>query len=369
MKIVIAGGGTAGHVYPGLALAESLLEKDKSCEILFIGSKRGIENKLIPASGFKLVTVPGRGLPRKIEPAIIGAAILFFLALFKSLFILLSFRPQVVVGMGGYISLPVVLAATLLGKRVVIHEQNSVPGLANKIAARVADQIAVSFPDSARFFKRKVILTGNPVRKRVSQATRQKLKPRSQSRTILIFGGSQGARRLNEAVVELYELVRERRDIRIVHLTGKRDFEQIRQRISELKKSTDKVAYHLYPYKEDIESIYSQADLVISRAGATTIAEITAFGLPAILIPYPYATEKHQEKNAQYLVAQGAARILDDQDVSGQALFRMINELVTNGKSLAKMRLHSQKLGKPSAAEDLARIVLMSKEELESKQG
>jgi UDP-N-acetylglucosamine--N-acetylmuramyl-(pentapeptide) pyrophosphoryl-undecaprenol N-acetylglucosamine transferase len=362
MRVAIAGGGTAGHIYPGLALAEALIEKDRNCEILFIGSKRGIERRLIPSSGFKLATIPGRGLPRKIEPAIISTTILFLLAFFKSLFILLSFKPQVVVGMGGYISLPVIIAAALLRKRVIIHEQNSVPGLANKIAARVADEIAVSFPNSAQFFKKKVILTGNPVRKKIRQAIHRKItKPQPQSKTILIFGGSQGARRLNEAALELYELMRAREDIRIIHLTGKRDFKQIKQKVSELRKSTDKVAYQLFPYKEDIESLYLQTDLVVCRAGATTIAEVAAFGLPVILIPYPYATEKHQEKNAEYLVAEGAARILNDRDVSGQALFKMIDELVTDGKSLAKMRLHSQRLGRPLAAEDLARIVLGEK--------
>ncbi|HEX21203.1 MAG TPA: UDP-N-acetylglucosamine--N-acetylmuramyl-(pentapeptide) pyrophosphoryl-undecaprenol N-acetylglucosamine transferase, partial [Actinobacteria bacterium] len=274
----------------------------------------------------------------------------------------------VVVGMGGYVSLPFMLAAR--GRYpMVILEQNSVPGLANRVAGRWAKLIAATYEESRGHFSypKKVIITGNPVRRAVLNIDRnkalQRLSLSADKRTILIFGGSRGARRINQAAVGIYPIIRKQNNIQIIHITGKQEFERTTSLLDEFQAGTVKVDYHLYPYIKEIWLAYAAADLIVGRAGATTLAEITAAGLPAILIPYPYATDNHQLKNATVLKRAGAAEIVLDNQINSALLWEKISDIIFHEDRLNTMSQASLKAGRPAAAERIAELILEAAED------
>lgn len=333
-------------------------------EIVFVGTESGLESEMVPQMGYTLETIDARGLPRRFSIDLLKTPFSLGKGAFDSLKILREFRPHVVVGMGGYVSVPVVGVAAFLKIPTVIHEQNVIPGLANRLLSRVAIVIAISYADTEEFFpKRKgIILTGNPIRGEILKPTHEDgilalgLDPGR--KTLLIFGGSRGARRINHAVVEAYPLFRNFHDLQIVHATGMIDFENVSYAIKNIEKPQDKLIYKCFPYLDKINLAYAVADLALCRAGATTIAEITARGIPALLIPYPYATDDHQRKNAKILEKYGAARAIPDEDLNGKTLFEQVTKLIFDQKSLSSMRENSRNLGKPQASRELANLIL-----------
>ncbi len=309
-------------------------------------------------------TLPIRGMPRRPSPAALGFASGLGRSLLKSIGIMRRFQPSVVVGMGGFASYPVAMVAGRMGYPILIHEQNAVIGLANRWLSRRARVVALTFDAGRETLGPdvRVEVVGNPVRESVKKAGRkQALKALGLSErqvTVLIFGGSRGARRLNEAAIEAYDLFRHAHNLQIIHITGELEFERFKGRLDAVRRGHDTVKYNIFPYIEDMGLAYGAADLVVSRAGATTIAEITALGLPAILIPYPHATDDHQAANAGCLEAAGAARIIANENLSAQILGQAISGFVYHPASLESMAASSAELGNPEAADMLAQLVI-----------
>lgn len=343
MRVVIAGGGTGGHLFPGLAVAEEFKRRDAVSEILFVGSEVGIESRVVPQEGFPLETLPIKGIKGRGIRGLFEALWRVPVTLVRSLKIVNRFRPECVIGVGGYASGPFLVAAKIRGIRCAIMEQNLRPGLTNLILARLVDRIFTAYEGSATYFPRfKAMRTGNPVRWRTL--------PPAQARedfTVLVFGGSAGARRINLRMVEALDRLKDLGPkLRIIHQTGEADF------------ASTKAAYSALPFRAEIvpfiqrmDQAYASADLVVCRAGATTIAELTAFGKPAILIPYPYAAYDHQRLNAQALKEWGAAEMILDRELNGENLASAIRELYGDTERLKKMGEAARKLGKPEAAE------------------
>lgn len=359
---MICGGGTAGHVYPGLALAEALKLLDNQVDVFWVGTTTGLEAKLVSDVGYHFLPIKVSGLERRFSWRAAKAVFQLLKALFTSRNLLKKYRPDVVVGVGGYVGLPTLLAA-YRSYPTVILEQNAVPGLANRILAARVSAVALTYEESRDYFlnAKKVKVTGNPVRSIVRNVSRDKaamkLGVSADRLTVLIFGGSRGARKLNQAAVDIYPFCRNLSGLQIILITGNIEYEATAQLLSKHKGARDKVEYHLYSYLEEIWLAYAASDLAVVRAGATTLAEITARGLPAILIPYPFATDNHQFKNAQILERSGAAKIILDKDLNAAVLWRSISDLIFHPDELSKVAACSAAAGRPNAAAEAAELV------------
>jgi len=355
VKVVLAGGGTGGHVFPALALAREL--RVRGIEILMIGTARGLEAAIFTAEGFAVEIIRVEGLKGMKVQAQARSLMLLPQALIYALLLLGQHRPHVVVGMGGYAAGPVSMAAVLRRIPLLIHEQNCSPGVTNRVLTRVADTVAVTFEESRSVFGRDVVVTGNPIRREILEADRHKgceafdLDPGKV--TVLVFGGSQGARQINRAVAEALPHLDPWRDrLQILHATGERD----RGAVDEAYRAWKGEA-RVLAFIQDMASAYAAADLVISRAGATTIAELTALGKPAFLIPYPFATNDHQRLNAEEVVRVGGARLILDQDLTGDRLASELRALLEDPSALVEMGRAAQGLGRPQATAHLADLV------------
>ncbi|MGB9709887.1 MAG: undecaprenyldiphospho-muramoylpentapeptide beta-N-acetylglucosaminyltransferase [Thermodesulfovibrio sp.] len=357
MKVIIAGGGTGGHLFPGLALAECIDQKYPEAKIVFVGTQRGLESKVIPKTKYELKFISIQGFVGKSAGQKLKSIITLFKSISESKNILEAFSPDVVFGVGGYASFPVVLTAALKKIPTIILEQNTVPGLANKILARVASAVAVSYPETIDYFpKQKVYLTGTPIRKKILEGDLEKAKQlfniKEGKLTILIFGGSLGARKINKAMTEALPYLLPLKDrIQIIHQTGQNDLNWVS---AEYKNLSFKAT--VLPFIYDMAEAYNVADLVISRAGASTVAEITAIGKASILIPYPYAAYNHQEMNARRLFSRGACELILDRDLNGQNLAKKINEILNSPEVIKEMQRASLAFGKPKAGEKIIEI-------------
>jgi UDP-N-acetylglucosamine--N-acetylmuramyl-(pentapeptide) pyrophosphoryl-undecaprenol N-acetylglucosamine transferase len=346
MRVIFAGGGTGGHLFPGLAVAREFQRRDGRTEILFVGTEQGIEFRVLPKEGFKLETlavkgIKGRGV-RGLMDALYGVPAGFL----RSLAIIRKFRPDCIIGLGGYASGPLLLAGRVTGVCCAIMEQNLRPGFTNKILARLVQRVFTSYPQSAEFFRgARLVETGNPVRwqKLPEIKKREKL-------SLLVFGGSAGARRINFAVVDaLKELPDLKSELFVTHQTGQVDYAAIKEAYAALPFEAE-----VTPFIERMDEAYAGADLVLCRAGATTLAELTAFGKAAILVPYPYAIYDHQRHNAQALQERGAAEMILDQELGGRVLAARIRVYVSDRKRMDSMAAAARTMGRPDAA---ARIV------------
>jgi UDP-N-acetylglucosamine--N-acetylmuramyl-(pentapeptide) pyrophosphoryl-undecaprenol N-acetylglucosamine transferase len=362
-RIVIAGGGTGGHLFPGLALGEKL--RQHGAQVTFVGTARGIEAKVIPQAGYPLELIDISGLKRQGAVATLRSLLRLPVAMFQTLGLLRRLRPQVVVGVGGYASGPVVLLAALLRIPTVVLEQNSVPGVTNRILSRVAHKIFTSFPHASRYFpRRKTALLGNPVRQTIVDCQEASVERTGPVR-ILVLGGSLGAKAVNmllvDAIAELYNnppasLSPLAEHIQVHHQTGPSDFESTKSRYAQLVGLS--TAISVEPFISDMAAAYRDCDLMIGRAGATTIAELTTIGRPAVLIPFPFAADDHQTHNARYLVENGAARLLQQKDTTPQLVASVLSELCSDRAVLQAMASASRRLGKPDAATSIAEEVL-----------
>ena len=350
MQVVIAGGGTGGHLYPGLALAKELKHREEGIQITFVGTARGIESKVLPREEFPLELIRVEGLLGKGIIKGLGVIIHLPLSLWDSFRILKKQNPALVIGVGGYASGPLLMAATILRKRRMILEQNVIPGMTNRLLGPWMHQVVVSFEESRLYFPRgKVAVFGNPVRRELLQQAEGDAGPKGK-KTFLIFGGSRGAHTLNRAMVEALDLFKkEGENWRIIHQTGEADFSWVKQQYEEKG-----IPARVEPFLFDMGAAYGQADLVVSRAGATTVAEITACGLPAILVPFPYATHDHQRKNAKVLEQAGAALVMEDQQLNGTVLGQEIISLMRDVPRLKQMGSMSRSLGHPQAVTEIA---------------
>lgn len=346
VKIIIAGGGTGGHVFPALAVAEELLRRDEGHEVLFIGTRRGLEAKILPSRGFNLKTIDVVGLKGKGFFGSLGGFSRVPGSMGQSRSIIKEFKPRLVLGVGGYASGPAVMTAHLMGIRTAIAEQNAQPGFTNTVLGKFANRIFVSFEETKTWFPiRRVIHTGNPVRAGFFEAPES--RPAGDGIfTILVFGGSQGASAINRIMTEaLPRLADLKQAFRIIHQTGGADFEKVAAAYSASGMSAE-----VHPFIDDMPSRFGTADLLVCRAGATSIAEITAAGKASLLIPYPHAAGNHQVLNARALVKRGAAEMIEEKDCTGEILAARIRALCGDSVKLQSMKEASKALGRPLAA-------------------
>lgn len=356
---MIAGGGTGGHLFPGLALAEEFRRRDGSAEIVFVGTEHGIEAKVLPREGYPLKFVRAEGIAGKSFIRKVKSIAKVFLSILDSYRILNAVMPDMVIGVGGYASGAVVLIAHMKSVPTMIHEQNSVPGMANRILGRFVDQICVTYHESLPVFPMgKTFLTGNPIRAKIMRGEReagQRLFTLDKEMfTVFVFGGSSGAMSINRTMVDALNYLGDYRTrIQFLHQTGERDYEGVREAYRKAGfKGT--VASFIYQMAE----AYAVADIVVSRAGATTLAEITALGKPSLLVPYPHSAGRHQEFNAIKLREMGAAFVVFDNELKGEVLAKHIRDMFDNDTTRKEMHRASTGLGRPEASARIVDIAL-----------
>lgn len=364
MRILLAGGGTGGHIYPALAIAEKMKTLHPECEILYVGTQKGLENRIVPQRKIPFRTIVVEGLPRKISPAMFQALGKAVGGCLEARKIVKEFSPDVVIGTGGYVCGPVVLAARMAGIPAMIHEQNAFPGVTNKILAHFVNRIMVNFQASEQYFvhKERICVTGLPVRQEVLNTERQAgldyFGFLEEKTTLLVSGGSRGARSLNRAMVAAYPELLKQKDLQILHLTGAADYADTLKALGEKQiYPEDYPQLNICPYLDEMQYGLAAADFCVGRAGATFLAEITACGLPAILVPYPYAAENHQEYNARALVDQNAAYMILDQDLTGDSLRQNILDLYQNREKRLRMAACARAAGKRDALDQIVHLV------------
>ncbi len=349
---LITGGGTGGHVYPGLALAEALVARGHPRDsIVWVGNEGKLEAEAVPQAGFAVVLLPGRGLQRRLTVENVGVALKTAQAFRKARRIVKDHRPAIVVGVGGYASLPCLVAARWQGIPTVVHEQNAAPGLANRIAVRLGARPAVSLPGTPL---PDAVVTGNPVRASVVAVER---RPSAERPLVAVFGGSLGARRINEAAAGLYDLWRDRGDVAVRHVSGPAGFATATAALAGLRREGDRLEWTLRRYEDDMPGLYAATSIAVCRAGATTVAELAAAGVPSVLVPLPGAPGDHQTRNAEALVSAGAAILVPDAGCTGERLAAELEPLLADPARLEAMGAAARTLARPDAAGDLADLV------------
>ncbi len=364
MRVLIAGGGTGGHLYPGVAVAREILARRPDASVIFVGTSRGIEARVVPREGFVLETIRSGGLKGKSAAALLRGLLLLPASALDAWQTISRRRPSLVIGVGGYSSGPVVALAALRGIPTLLMEQNAMPGLTNRSLARIVKAAAVTYEGSIGYFGRKAFVAGNPVRPEfltespeaagVEQRAYDEHSMPPGAARILVFGGSQGAHAINVAMVEAApRLAAATPRLAITHQTGERDLAMVRDgyRSAGLEARVE-------PFLFAMDREMKAADLVICRAGATTLAELMAAGRPSILIPLPTATDDHQRRNAQALVAHGAAEMVEQRELSGERLAGEIVALATNGRRRRSMRENARRMAKPDAARLIVDCIL-----------
>ncbi len=348
--VLIAAGGTGGHLFPGLAVAEELLRRRPGSRIVFVGTARGLETRLVPRAGFELRLLPILPLNRVGWLRLLKGLSALPLGLVAALVTILRLRPAAVLGIGGYAGGPLVLVAALCGVRTVILEPNAQPGLTNRILRPFAQRVACAYEEALRHYGSKALLTGNPVR---SEFRALSPKPRGPVLDLLVFGGSQGARVVNEALLAALPRLPSADRLRIVHQTG----ERMRAGVAAAYDSAGRPA-EVLAFLDDMPARFAQADLVVCRSGATTCAELTVAGKASLLIPFARAANDHQRDNARAMAAAGAARVIDERELSGDVLAQAIVELTEHPLQLSAMERAARGLGRPDAAERITALLL-----------
>jgi len=359
MRVIIAGGGTGGHLYPGIAIAEEVTSRPGG-EVLFVGTARGLEAKLVPGAGYRLELLQVSGLKRTGLPGLVRGLLRLPKAFLGSLTILRRFRPDLVIGVGGYASGPIVLTAALSGYATAIQEQNSRPGFTNRLLGKFVRRVFVAFEESRKYFSAaKTTLSGNPVRRRFLDGRVAVASPAPAStsapatKTLLIVGGSQGARAVNELVCAMVPILARRGPLpRIVHQAGPADFDRTRERYAAagVTDGTLDPAVDVRAYIDDMPGELAKASLVIGRAGALTLAELAIVGCPAILVPLPTAADDHQTANAREMADAGAAVVLPQREATAEGLADLVGSLLGDDARRARMGAAMAALGRPGAA-------------------
>ncbi len=345
MKVLIAAGGTGGHIYPGIAVAKEIKRRDEESQILFVGTSHGLETRIVPENGFQLSLINSAGLKSVgLEGKLKGLAILpkSFLEARR---LLKDFRPDVVVGAGGYVSGPVLMMASMMRIPTLVMDSNALPGFTNRRLAMFVDKAALTFEEALPFFGKKGVVTGNPVRKEFFDIA----EPESSEKVkLLIFGGSQGARAINDAMIDaLPKLGLSADNLEITHQTGESEFERIREAYDQAGwKSAD-----VRRYISDMVSEFAKSDLIISRAGATTCAELAAAGKASIMVPLPTAADDHQRKNAEAMQKAGASRMILQKELSGEVLAEEISDLIGDPDAVTAMEKAAKEMARSDAAE------------------
>ncbi len=352
--VVIAGGGTGGHLYPAIAIARELQSRIEGCDVLMVGTARGLEARVLPEEGLPLATISVAGLKgRRLAQAAAGIARLP-VALAESWRIVSRHRPRVVIGVGGYASGPVMAAAILSRRPTLIHEQNMIPGATNRWLAPWVSEVALTFEETRARLGGRGVVTGNPVRKEFSRVAPREARSAARPARLLVFGGSQGAAAINRAMAEAAPLLPQGGvSMRVLHQTGRDDAAPLVEAYSRAGIEAD-----VRPYIREMAQAMEEADLVIARAGATTVAELTAAGRGSILVPFPQAIHDHQTLNARALEKAGAAVVVPQSALSGAALAALVRDLLASEERLAAMAGAARRLGRPGAASAIADVAV-----------
>ena len=353
MKVLIAAGGTGGHIYPGIAVAQEIMRRDPNSTVRFVGTARGLETKLVPQAGFELSLIDSAGLKNVSLVARMKGVAILPKSFVSARGVIREFGPDVVVGAGGYVSGPVVLMASFMRRPTLVMESNALPGWTNRVLARFVNRAAVSFEQALPYFRGKAVVTGNPVRREFFEIPPKRREPGTLS--LLVFGGSQGAHAINEAMIAaLPGFSQLPVTLRIKHQTGVADFEKVNAAYTAAGWSEQA---NVSSYIDNMMNDFAAADLVICRAGATTTAELIAAGKASIMIPFPYAADDHQRKNAEALQAAGAARMIVQQELSGERLLAEIQDLSQDPTQLDRMEQAGRGLARGDAAASVVDLI------------
>ncbi len=353
MRIIVSAGGTGGHIYPALAIINKLKERNKDLEVLYIGTTDRMEKDIVPAQGIRYIGIPMKGLNRKSLFKNIEVLRTYNNAIKKSKEIMKEFKPDVVLGIGGYITAPVVKAAHSLGIKTFIHEQNSIPGFTNKRLKKKASRIGVSLKESEKYFKGcNVIFTGNPRSEEAYNATpvdKKKYELSDNKKLVLFVMGSLGSQTITNIMKDIIPSFKDK-DYEVLFVTGNNYFDSYKD--VEIPKNVKMV-----PMLKDMLNVLKKTDLIVTRAGASTIAEITAIGVPAIMIPSPYVTHNHQEKNAMVIEENGGAVVIKEKELTKDRLISTIDSLISSNEKLEQMKKCSKALGVTDSATKIANII------------
>lgn len=354
VRLVVTGGGTGGHLFPGIAVAEAIMARRPGSQVLFVGTDRQIDNQVLGQRPFRTASLKCQGLKGKTKSAALGALLQLPRALYQAARVLREFAPDLVLGVGGYVTGPVVLAAKILGIPTCIHEQNSIPGLANKLLGKFVDRIFLSIPGSEEFFPAdRVQLTGNPVRREILACDAH--RPEAGGPVLLVMGGSQGAHRLNALVADGLCAAKPAfpAGFMVIHQTGNLDEKRVREKYESAGVRAEVAAFF-----NDMAAVYRRADLVVSRAGATSLAEICVLGKPAILVPFPFAADNHQEHNALLVVNRGGAIMRRESEVESAGLAADIAAIINDPATMQRMGEKAREVSFPAATEIIVRECL-----------
>ena len=366
MNIMISGGGTGGHIYPALTIYKTL-ETMVDANFLYVGTERGLESRIVPKEGIPFTTLPVQGLQRKLSLDTLVTAGKTLSSLWKANQLISDFKPDIVIGTGGYVCGPLLLAAALRGIPTLIQEQNVVPGITNKILSRFVDVVAVGYEEAAPHFPRakKVIYTGNPVRPSVVTANREEARAyfglQDDQTTILVAGGSRGARSINTAMQAVHEHYKGREDIKIIHATGTDEYRRVCEGLGIPEEDVYSPTSHIVPYLDNMDMAMAASDMAIFRSGAIGLAELAVRGIPSILIPYPYAAADHQTFNAKAFVDAGASTMIVDKELDGTRLLQAVDAMLADWGCRERMAQATLQLGKPEAAIEIAKLALSIK--------
>lgn len=356
MNIIVSGGGTGGHIYPAISLIEEFKKRDKNNKILYVGTEKGLESSIVPKLGIDFKTIHVRGIPRKINANSFKALKELFKGLKEANKILKDFKPDLVIGTGGYVSGPILYKATKTKAKVAFHEQNSFPGVTNRILSRYVDRYFVTFEESIKYFKNqeKAVVAGNPIRNRFTDigknkdAALEQYKISKNKKVVFIFGGSNGSEILNKATLDMINKISNQDVFEVILATGKLNYDEFIQ-----KSGNDIRNLHIYPYIDDIDKAYSVSDLIVTSSGAITLAELSFLGKASILVPKAYTTENHQEHNARAFEKIGASKVILEKDVNANTLFDQINGILSDNKLLQELSENSKKMSYPTACKDI----------------
>lgn len=362
MKVIIAGGGTGGHINPGVAIAKKIKEKNSDANILFIGTEKGLEKKMVPKEGFKIKFITVEGLNKKVSVNTLKSALVGFKGYLQANKIIKEFKPDIVIGTGGYVCGPVVLSAYLKGIPTVIHEQNAFPGVTNKILSKFATKIAISFKESEKYFpKNKVFFTGNPVKDQIINLNREKSREvwgvDRDKPIVFVVGGSRGAKNINNAIADMIPRFNEE-NVQLIFVTGENQYEETMKKLEKNKVNIKNMkGIKILPFIFNMHDALGACDLIVSRAGATTLSEITAVGIPSILIPSPFVANNHQEYNAIALEENGAAILIKENQLKDNVLSEQIFNIIKNKEALQSMALNSKRMAVIDASDNIYALI------------
>ena len=362
MRIIVSGGGTGGHIYPAVTIANQIKEKQPDAEIIFVGTREGLECEIVPRYGYPIEFIEVAGFQRKLSLDTIKSAFKLLAGLIDALKLIRKIKPDLVVGTGGYVCGPILFLAALQGIPTCIQEQNAMPGVTNKILAHFVKKVFLGYQEAGKYFggNSEKIFTGNPIRKEILEVSRataiEKFKLDPAKKTILVSGGSRGARSINDAMALVETSLAGRSDVQVIHITGETGYEKFIGQVEKNVLMSDNIK--VFRYMHDMPLALAAADLAIFRSGAIGLAELMARGIPSILVPYPYATANHQEHNARAVEGAGGAVVILDKELTGEILLKQIESLLADESKLQKMKDAAKALGRPEAAEDIARKVL-----------